>query len=188
MKNESISFEDILERDGRLIYTNVGTSMMPLLRQHRDLMIIERRPYNEDGSYAALKPLDAVLYRRGDKYILHRIMSVKTSANGENEYVICGDNLWNFEYDIRDKDILGVLTGVVRNDVIGSGQDAIRSDFFRPCLNETGELNFEHPRYRRYVKYWAGSTKLRPFYLKNRSRCLSVGSRIKRKIKCVLHI
>ena len=35
-------FEDVIERDGRLVYTNVGDSMRPLIRQDRDLLIIEK--------------------------------------------------------------------------------------------------------------------------------------------------
>ena len=35
-------FEDIIERDGRLVYTNVGDSMRPLIRQDKDLIIIEK--------------------------------------------------------------------------------------------------------------------------------------------------
>ena len=36
------SFEEELERSGRLAYTNVGISMLPLLREKRDVMRIER--------------------------------------------------------------------------------------------------------------------------------------------------
>ena len=35
------SFEEILARDGRLIYRFRGVSMLPLLRQKKDLVIIE---------------------------------------------------------------------------------------------------------------------------------------------------
>ena len=43
MANKS-TFEEELERTGKLIYTNVGDSMMPLIRQDRDLLIIEKKP------------------------------------------------------------------------------------------------------------------------------------------------
>ena len=36
------TFEEELARKRKLIYTNVGDSMMPLLRQGKDLLIIER--------------------------------------------------------------------------------------------------------------------------------------------------
>ena len=35
------SFEEVLGRDGRLVYYNVGDSMMPLIRPGRDLLVIE---------------------------------------------------------------------------------------------------------------------------------------------------
>ena len=37
------TFEEQLAGHGKLIDTNVGTSMMPLLRQHRDLFVIEKK-------------------------------------------------------------------------------------------------------------------------------------------------
>ncbi len=98
------NFEEELKKYGRLIYPNVGVSMMPLLRQHRDLMIIE-------PTKGKCQKYDAVLYRRENgQYVLHRILKVR-----ENDYVICGDNCYTCEYGITDKHILGVLTGFVRD-------------------------------------------------------------------------
>ena len=91
------SFEKMLEEKGYIVYTNVGTSMLPLLRERRD--IIEIRP----KSTGRCKKYDAVLYKRGDKYILHRILKVRP-----NDYVICGDhNIWR-EYGITDDQIKAV--------------------------------------------------------------------------------
>ena len=99
------TFEQEIEESGKLIYTNVGTSMMPLLRQHRDLMIISRKPEGR------LKRYDIPLYKRDSgKYVLHRILHVR-----KDRYVICGDHCWTKEYDITDRHIIGVLTAVVRD-------------------------------------------------------------------------
>lgn len=99
------TFEDILEKDGRLIYTNVGTSMMPLLRQRRDLMVIEKKGPER------LHWLDVPLFKRDNgQYVLHRVMWVR-----KNDYVICGDNQWYLERGITDKHILGVLVQVDRD-------------------------------------------------------------------------
>lgn len=38
------TYEEQLNKYGTIIYTNVGRSMMPLLREHRDIMIIKARP------------------------------------------------------------------------------------------------------------------------------------------------
>ena len=100
---KSYSFEDILAEKGYLVYTYVGVSMLPLLRQRRD--IIEIRPLS-----GRAKKYDAVLYKAGDKYILHRVLKVRP-----RDYVICGDNNMWCEYGIRDDMILGVMTRVIRN-------------------------------------------------------------------------
>lgn len=103
--SERLSFEDYLEKNEKLIYSNVGTSMMPLLRQGKDLFVITKR-----GS-ERFKAGDVVLYRRPpDSYVLHRIIKVR-----KNDYVIIGDNCIRKEYGIKDKDILGSMTGYVRN-------------------------------------------------------------------------
>ena len=97
-------FEEILAREGRLVYTSVGDSMLPLIRQGRDLLVIERPK-------GRLKKYDVPLYKRDSgQYVLHRILRVR-----ENDYVICGDNRWHRETGITDRHIQGVLTAVVRD-------------------------------------------------------------------------
>ncbi len=119
------SYEQELETRGKLIYPNVGTSMMPLLRQRRDLMVITRRPEGR------LKKHDAVLYRRGGKYVLHRIVKVR-----RDDYVIRGDHQWRREYGVTDTQIIGVLSAVVRDGKEISVQDGKmrRSVHFRRML------------------------------------------------------
>lgn len=98
------TFENEINRSGKLVYTNVGDSMKPLIRQGKDLLIIEKA----DGR---LKKYDVPLYRRDSgQYVLHRILKVR-----ENDYIICGDNRWQKEYGVTDRHIIGVLTAVVRN-------------------------------------------------------------------------
>lgn len=99
------TFEDIIAREGHLVYTNVGKSMMPLLRQGRDLMVIVPKPDSR------LKRYDIPLYKRDDgKYILHRILKARP-----DDYVLCGDNQWHRETGITDLHIIGVLQAVVRD-------------------------------------------------------------------------
>ena len=77
------TFEDQLAKTGKLIYTNRGDSMMPLIKQDRDLLIIE-------PVHGRLKKYDVPLYKRDNgQYVLHRILKVR-----EQGYVICGDNRW----------------------------------------------------------------------------------------------
>ena len=76
------TFEEELTRKRKLIYTNVGDSMMPLLRQGKDLLIIERPkewdvPYEgSEDTVRKLKRLDVPLYKRDNgAYVLHRVLS-----------------------------------------------------------------------------------------------------------------
>ncbi|MBR6337571.1 MAG: S26 family signal peptidase [Ruminococcus sp.] len=100
-----ISYEEYLENNDRLIYTNVGVSMLPLLRQGKDLFIVEKKGKKR------CRVGDVVLYKRPpDKYVLHRIIEVTPTG-----YTILGDNCVAKEYDIKDKAIIGIMTGYVRN-------------------------------------------------------------------------
>lgn len=98
------TFEDEIKRTGRIIYTNVGDSMMPLIKQGRDVLVIS-------VVNGRLKRYDIPLYKRDSgQYVLHRILKVR-----KNDYVICGDNRCNKEYGITDRHIIGVLSGIIRD-------------------------------------------------------------------------
>ena len=99
--NKTASLEDLLARDGHLVYKTRGVSMEPMLRQNRDLVII-RVPASR------LKKYDVALYRRGDAYVLHRVIVV-----GPDHYLIRGDNTYSLE-KVPDAAVIGVLTGFQR--------------------------------------------------------------------------
>ena len=139
--NATTSFEQILKEKGILVYPNAGVSMMPLLRQGKDLMVIRARGSERLGRW------DAVLFkRRNGQYVLHRILKIR-----EKDYVICGDNCWRREYGITDEQILGVLTAVVRG-----GQKTIRVTDLR---------------YRCYVWLWCGLYPFRAAVLWSLEKC-----------------
>lgn len=96
-----MTFEDLLARDGKLVYKIRGRSMEPMLRQDRDLVILE--PVK-----GKLKRHDAALYRRGKDYVLHRVIQA-----GENNYLFRGDNTYAEEI-VHPEAVIGVLTGFVR--------------------------------------------------------------------------
>lgn len=99
------TFEEIIKQQGKLVYTNTGISMMPLLRQHRDLLIIGPPPAG------GLRMWDVPLYRRDNgQYVMHRVLWVR-----KHDYIICGDNQWLPEQGITDKHIVGVLEAVNRD-------------------------------------------------------------------------
>ena len=102
--NKPSSFEEQLRLHGRIIYTNVGDSMEPFIKQGRDILIIERKS-------GTLGRYDVPLYKRASgQYVLHRIHKVK-----EDGYVVCGDNRAWRERGVTDDQILGVLVGVIRD-------------------------------------------------------------------------
>ena len=102
--SEATTIRRELDRSGKIIYTNKGVSMLPLLREGRDAMIIEKPK-------GRLQKYDVPLYIRPDgAYVLHRILKVR-----EWDYVIAGDNCISREYGITDDDIIGVMTAIVRN-------------------------------------------------------------------------
>ena len=101
--NNTINFEQYFTEHERLTYTNVGVSMLPLLRQGKDLFVLEKKKSGRCNVG------DVVLYRRKNQYVLHRIVEVRA-----NDYVILGDNCIKREYGITDNNILGVMVSFVR--------------------------------------------------------------------------
>ena len=144
------SFEEELERTGVLVFTNKGRSMMPLLREDRDLMVIEKKGPERCRKY------DAVLFKRGDKYVLHRILQVR-----EQGYYIAGDNCRKGE-NVREEQILGVLKQVVRDGKT---------------------IDVEDPAYQRYVHLWCDCYPLRAGLFFLRDGVKSVGRRVRKKLK-----
>lgn len=98
------TFEDELMKHGYIVYTNKGVSMLPLLRENKDVMVIEKK---EEGQ---LKNHDVVLFKRKNgQYVLHRILEVRS-----DDYWIVGDNCIYGEY-VKEEQIIGVLKSVVRD-------------------------------------------------------------------------
>lgn len=104
MSTDKQSIEDVLRDKGYIVYTNEGDSMMPLLRQHRDLIVIKliAEPPKKN---------DAVLFKRpSGAYVLHRIIKVCKHGN----YRIAGDNRCYSEL-VPKEWIIGILSEVIRD-------------------------------------------------------------------------
>ena len=144
------SFEEELEQNGTLVFPNRGTSMMPLLRENRDLMVIEKRGPDRLNKY------DAVLYKRGERYVMHRILKVR-----EEDYWIVGDHCRVGE-SVKDEQILGVLKQVVRDGKV---------------------IRTTDPGYRIYVHLWCDLFPLRSALLYLRGAVYGMGRRVKRLVK-----
>lgn len=99
------NIETILTEKGEAVACTAGSSMYPMLRNRKDMIVVEtvKRP---------LKKYDVPLYRLDSgKLVLHRIIKVKPDV-----YVIRGDNLVTTEY-VRPDQIIGVLKAFYRGGV-----------------------------------------------------------------------
>ncbi len=104
MADKKFNADELLQISEEVHVLTSGISMRPMLREHKDIAVIER-------VNRKLQRNDVPLYRRAgcDKLVLHRILKVT-----DNGYVIRGDNLFYKEYDVTDEDIVGVLKAFYR--------------------------------------------------------------------------
>ena len=100
---ETTSIKEILDSFGKYSGLTTGTSMLPLLHQGKDTIIVVK----PEGR---LKKYDVALYvTKGGKYIMHRVVEVHN-----DHYIITGDNLLAREY-VTDDMICGKLIGFYKN-------------------------------------------------------------------------
>lgn len=145
-----MTFEELLNRDGKLAYTNKGVSMMPLLRQGKDVLVIEKCD--------TFKKYDAVLFVRKGKcdhqYVLHRILKV----NSDGSYWIVGDHCTNGER-VEANQILGKMTQVYRNGKT---------------------IKVEDKKYLFYVHLWCDFYPIRVFLLRFKSILYRIFVKVRR--------
>lgn len=80
-----------------------GTSMLPMLRQGIDNVVLSPLPAGR------LKKYDLPLYQRKDgSFVLHRIVRV------EDTYTCIGDNQFVLEPGVRHEQMIGVVTAFYR--------------------------------------------------------------------------
>jgi len=92
-----------LETAGRANLTVTGCSMLPMLRQYRDSVILA--PVS-----GSLKPGDIALYQREDgRFVLHRV--IRVTAEG---YQFCGDNQSQLE-SVTQPQLTALVTGYIQN-------------------------------------------------------------------------
>ena len=104
--SEPRKIEDVLASEGFYMGPPVGISMWPMLRNRHDVMLVA-------PAEGELRRYDVALYRRGGRYVLHRVVG-RYERGSEKGYVICGDNCVTLEY-IPCGDVLGVLCGFYRD-------------------------------------------------------------------------
>lgn len=109
--NKTISMSDMVviineqvELGGKVEFTPRGVSMLPMLRNNKDIVVLKKKPDR-------LKKYDLPLYVRDNgKYVLHRV--VKVCDDGS--YVMCGDNHVTKEPGITHEQIIAVVCEFTR--------------------------------------------------------------------------
>ena len=93
-----------LEAGKTVTFSPMGVSMLPMLRQGKDSIVLSPAPER-------LKKYDLPLYRRDNlKFVLHRVVEAGYT------YTCIGDNQFVYEEGIRPDQIIGVVSGFYRGD------------------------------------------------------------------------
>jgi hypothetical protein len=93
-----------LEQGQPVKFSPRGTSMLPMLRQGRDSIVLSPVP-------AKLKKYDLPLYRRDNgQYVLHRVIRVGDA------YTCMGDNQFVPELGLRHEQMIGLVTAFCRDE------------------------------------------------------------------------
>lgn len=129
------SLERVLAETGMIVVGTVGTSMRPLLVQRKTAAVI--RAFDRESG--ELRSGDVVLFRRGDKLILHRIVRVEKDGYG-----LCGDNRWRVEHGVRREQILGVMTAFIRDGKETSVTDPEYLRYVENVLKSRGKRALQH--------------------------------------------
>ena len=146
--NEKLKIEDVLKEKGVYMGPTVGVSMLPMLKTRRDTIVV--KPKTE-----RLKRLDVALYKRGEDYILHRVLE---SVDGG--YIIRGDNCYADE-NVPEDAVIGVLT------------EFFHKDKHILCTDE---------KYIRYVEKRLKTYKFRRFFVRIKRKIFAFGGKVLRKL------
>ena len=147
--NEKRKIEDVLKEKGVYIGPTVGVSMLPMLKNRRDTIVV--KPKTE-----RLKRLDVALYKRGETYILHRVLQVVDGG-----YIIRGDNCYEDE-NVSEDAVIGVLT------------EFFRKDKHTLCTDE---------KYIRYAEKRIKTYKFRRFFVRIKEKMRALGGKALRKLR-----
>ena len=96
------NIEQMLAENGFCVTGITGTSMLPMLRQGEDRVLLVRPTFPLQLSTVAL-------YKLGQDYVLHRVIAYR-----DGTYLIRGDNCAADEL-VPEQEILGVLSGFWRS-------------------------------------------------------------------------
>lgn len=143
--------EEALKTQDTVAFLTRGASMRPLLRTHKDIVVISKAKH-------PLSIGDVPLYKKEgvEKLILHRIIGIAPDGT----YIIRGDNTYHKEY-IPKTDVIGVMTALYRG---GKYVDCSSSKAYKIYVKINRLL---------YPVRWLWKTKIRTFLSRAKRKILS---------------
>lgn len=94
----------VLDSGGEFRLYPRGTSMLPLIKQGRDSVVLVKPQGN-------LKKNDIAFYLRDNgSYVMHRVIKAENGV-----YTMCGDNQRALETGVENRHIIGVVSRIYRN-------------------------------------------------------------------------
>ena len=140
--------QEQIDSGKKVVFAPKGTSMLPLIRQGKDKVVLVKAPEK-------LKKYDLPLYRRENgQFVLHRVVKVR-----EDGYVMCGDNQFEREYGITDAQILALSCGMYKDGEYISFDD---KKYRRYCKKQVRKSWF----YSIYVSFMRFGSKIKQKILK----------------------
>ena len=120
--NKEVGLDDVmqiiaekLEAGGSVTFNPKGTSMLPMLRDGDDTVVLSKPK-------GRLHLFDLPLYRRKDgSYVLHRVVNF----GSDGSYTMCGDNQFAVEKGITDDNVIGVVTAFYRKGKRSDNADSV---------------------------------------------------------------
>ncbi len=99
--------EEVLESGGEFLLSPKGTSMLPLIVQGEDRVVLKKYDTRLPKKY------DIAFYRRANgAFVLHRILKIKKDGS----YVMCGDNQTQLEHGVTSNQLIGYVSLIYKKD------------------------------------------------------------------------
>ena len=102
--------QEVLNSGGEFRLYPRGTSMLPLIREKKDSVLLKKR---SDTENEPIKQYEIAFYRRtnGD-FVLHRVMKIESDGT----YTRCGDHQLFLEKGIAQEQIVGYVSQIYKKE------------------------------------------------------------------------
>ena len=135
---------EVLDSGGEFRLYPRGISMLPMIRQQKDSVVLKKRLDSPD---TPLRLHEIAFYlRENGQFVLHRVMKVEQDGS----YTMCGDNQLYLEKGIQPEQIIGYVSLIYKKE--------------KP-------LELTSLRYRLYLFFWKHLTIRRIVWFPRRVLC-----------------